>query len=582
VLESFYPGSSNGITFATATMSLAAPQVPDGTGTTGKSAHSIAQIWVTSGFGYNDFGYTCTTTGAAGEEPCTQSLEAGWDVEPNYFQTNPPGDPGGCPNCGYPNSPHLFVFSTNDGYEDGCWDSDSNIGDCLAWIPNTTAMVPGMELPSTGTLYLEPELIPTGSSAGWWLFVDIDASSGYWLGYVPLGEYWGPMLTGAQEYQVGAEVYDNSEGTSGNWTTQMGNGMPAANAGAAYFTGCSAVNTLGAYVGPMMGPVTRPTSFVWAPYGAAGNNGFTYGSGAGFNWSPFQILSPPSATFVPTLTRGSNAITLAPTMSVYDPATQEYELDIYGLLGTASGSNHQAVAYSSYFGVWEDVVNSAFENVYLWGVTTDRHDGALWGWGQGGTVYTTEPNSGTQATLSNFDWTGGSGGMAAGSSIGTVGSLWATGSGNCSGPPAGKCVQYFAPSGTFPGGTWEFLQKAGASQSGAEQLVTDAATESVYALDSSGNVWALAFTSPTNYSWTELKHVNCSDGSATNFDQIAAKSSFIFGLGPGGSVYYYTSANGCWSPVGSKTKFAASIATGDDNFAALWATDTSGQIWTAE
>jgi hypothetical protein len=177
--------------------------------------------------------------------------------------------------------------------------------------------------------------------------------------------------------------------------------------------------------------VTNPSNYVWGPYGAAGNNGFTYGSGTGLNWSSFQTLTPegvnntPGTMFVPTLSLGSNAITLAPTMSIFDNSTQEFELDVYGLSGKASGSNHHALEYSSYFGAWTDILTSGDTDAYFWGVTTNAYDGALWGWTQGGTIYTNEAAtlSGDGTILSQYTWSAGTG-IAAGGPIGSAGSLW--------------------------------------------------------------------------------------------------------------------------------------------------------------
>jgi len=343
--------------------------------------------------------------------------------------------------------------------------------------------------------------------------------------------------------------------------------------------------------------VTNPSNYVWGPYGAAGNNGFTYGSGTGLNWSSFQTLTPegvnntPGTMFVPTLSLGSNAITLAPTMSIFDNSTQEFELDVYGLSGKASGSNHHALEYSSYFGAWTDILTSGDTDAYFWGVTTNAYDGALWGWTQGGTIYTNEAAtlSGDGTILSQYTWSAGTG-IAAGGPIGSAGSLWATTSGRCSGPPAGPCVEYFVPSGTFPGGAWDQL-----TTSGAEQITLDPSgggsdippetlvlAEALYALGSDGNVRQLTNPSAGAYYWIELSQNKCIGGGTISFYQIAAKSGYVFGLDPSGTVFYYTSTNGCWTQVGSKKDFVASIATGNDNYTALWATDTNGQIWTAE
>jgi hypothetical protein len=75
-----------------AVLSLHAP-VPDPNG------HSLAQTWTFSGAKQSNLTscQQCTTD-------CTQSIEMGWIVDPAMFPQN------------NPNSPHLFVYSTQDGY----------------------------------------------------------------------------------------------------------------------------------------------------------------------------------------------------------------------------------------------------------------------------------------------------------------------------------------------------------------------------------------------------------------------------------------------------------------------------------
>jgi hypothetical protein len=76
------------------------------------NGHSLAQTWTTSN------GTLCTGNGSGSN--CVQTVEIGWTVEPTTFATF-------MNNTFVPDpSPHLFVFSTQDGdWSTGCYDGDA-------------------------------------------------------------------------------------------------------------------------------------------------------------------------------------------------------------------------------------------------------------------------------------------------------------------------------------------------------------------------------------------------------------------------------------------------------------------------
>ena len=139
--------------------------------------------------------------------------------------------------------------------------------------------------------------------------------------------------------------------------------------------------------------------------------------------------------------------------------------------------------------------------------------------------------------------------------------------------PSGACIDQFTSN-----------TAQGAFSDGAYQVTIDSRTGRLDALSSDNTVWYY-----TGGAWTHVTKNLCAGGTVT-FDQIAGKDSTIFGVtdnsGSGGTVYYWTSGNGCWGAVGPKTNFALSIATdpvasedgvGTHGFS-VWATDNSNKI----
>jgi hypothetical protein len=87
-------------------MSIFAPAVPTNTAASGD--HSLSQTWTYSGTCFDDFGDSCTGGN------CVQSVELGWDVDPNLDVLL------GLPVSG--DQPALFTFGTANGYASGCYD----------------------------------------------------------------------------------------------------------------------------------------------------------------------------------------------------------------------------------------------------------------------------------------------------------------------------------------------------------------------------------------------------------------------------------------------------------------------------
>ncbi|MGO9833480.1 MAG: neprosin family prolyl endopeptidase [Polyangiaceae bacterium] len=167
--------------------------------------HSLAQTWTTSGTQFYPCeggvatGVACTSTDQAGQ--CFQTIEVGWTVDP--FSSN-----------GGDNNPHLFTFSTQDGYwATGCYDTQPcateacifNAGDQLptssvppcnqygGQVPNpiilfmNTPFMPGMPLTSdVSTLGATPHELQFTTVwddfVGWVIYINGQAMAAFELG----------------------------------------------------------------------------------------------------------------------------------------------------------------------------------------------------------------------------------------------------------------------------------------------------------------------------------------------------------------------------------------------------------------
>jgi hypothetical protein len=170
---------ASGIDRATASLLVYTPLVrrtPD---------HSLAQTWTQSA-------------------DQNETVEVGWTVDPLLNAGN------------HPSSPHLFIFSTNDGYVTGCYNNTG--GNCLPFIlaPQAT-MTPGMTLTSS-TFGGPPVHLVLNTVSG-----DFGYGATGWniqgVGVYPATNYSG-MRTTAGIVQAGGEVYDQTQ----TWVVPMGTG----------------------------------------------------------------------------------------------------------------------------------------------------------------------------------------------------------------------------------------------------------------------------------------------------------------------------------------------------------------------
>jgi Neprosin len=167
--------------------------------------HSLAQLWLTGG--QNSAISTCGGGPAvACTSNCIRSIELGWRVA-NTFSDR---------------LPHLFTFSTIDGYSStGCYDTNSS--SCEFYAPNGTckcpAFIPDPSLASGYTFGQTLPFNPTGEapaelatmvfqdgSNNYWLIVQADGEDPGIVGYYAASDFTIPMDT----FQIGGEVDNNA------------------------------------------------------------------------------------------------------------------------------------------------------------------------------------------------------------------------------------------------------------------------------------------------------------------------------------------------------------------------------------
>jgi Neprosin len=201
--------------------------------------HSLEQTWTT-----ND-----GTSSAPCAPDCTQTVEVGWTVDPNLASLVNPKTPQLA-------SPHLFIYSTADGYQSGCYDVNipSPQTPCPVWIgaPGSPFAV-GMTLASSSapvdppTASLNPptaqvltiqvtQCSDTNDCQDGWE-IELGTEDGgimtvlSELGYYASSNYSGTFQTVAAVFESGGEVYDGTDlNTSTNldsWKVPMGNGNSA-------------------------------------------------------------------------------------------------------------------------------------------------------------------------------------------------------------------------------------------------------------------------------------------------------------------------------------------------------------------
>jgi hypothetical protein len=184
--------------------------------TSSSSDHSLSQLWFSSGSAHYWDAGGCTT-GATGT--CYQTLETGWTVD---SQLN--GD----------NAPHLFIFTTWDGYADGAYNAamaynyKNGVYDSFApWVaypgaPYTVGQPLTYNAVGAVPKEITLEWFSDFGAPDWWLYVN----------GVPIGYYHSTLFSGSMadpngwgnHLFVGGEVY---AGPSGTDTAEMGTGNPA-------------------------------------------------------------------------------------------------------------------------------------------------------------------------------------------------------------------------------------------------------------------------------------------------------------------------------------------------------------------
>jgi hypothetical protein len=141
-----------------------------------------------------------------------QTVELGWTVDNSFNQDAP--------------TPHLFLFSTTNGYGNGCYNNVPNLpGACVPWVPSGQAAFALNQALSyanggqAGAPELEATVILVGE--GYWITLTIGSTSSY-IGYYPRGDFTPKM----DSFSVGGEVYSQT-GAFSSSGLQMGSGYVA-------------------------------------------------------------------------------------------------------------------------------------------------------------------------------------------------------------------------------------------------------------------------------------------------------------------------------------------------------------------
>jgi hypothetical protein len=177
--------------------------------------HSVSQTWTMTGTCAADFSltppYECTKSN------WVQTVEVGWIVGP--------------PN--YDVYTHLFVYSTQDGYQNtSCWAgyaSGSGFCPSTQWFVEYegAAYWPNMTLQTEDSggdpAELSIEVVNGGGNEGYPAEWEVIINDNY-IGYYPGSAFTGQMQTSASLFQVGGEVYDSWANNGQHTETVMGSG----------------------------------------------------------------------------------------------------------------------------------------------------------------------------------------------------------------------------------------------------------------------------------------------------------------------------------------------------------------------
>jgi hypothetical protein len=239
--------------------------------------HSVSQMWVLTGSCASDSFVGSCGTSACAPYTCSnantqvQSLEVGWIV--------------GSPNSDA--NPHLFVFTTTDGYGSSSCFAQSG---CGSFVRMSAPYWPGAPLTSTnlGSTPVELTMAVVNYNQTWYIVAD-----GSYIGYIPPNTYRGQMQSSASYFQVGGEVFDSWENNPPSHTiTFMGSGIsdwgyPAI----AYHRNVQ-------FVAPGGSGWTNAALTFQNGNGITGNNAATYyhvvhGNPGGANWGSFFYFGGP-------------------------------------------------------------------------------------------------------------------------------------------------------------------------------------------------------------------------------------------------------------------------------------------------
>jgi len=183
------------------------------------SEFSLSQLWITDGKGQ-------------------ETVEAGWQV---YRQRHP---------TSYPSDPHLFIYSTQDGYNNtGCYDLD-----CSDFVQTNSSVVIGGRLSNqsqvNGSQYTTRIMVhKDGVNGHWWIAVN-----GVYAGYYPRNLYDSAgIINQAANIDFGGEII-NSWPSGRHTGTDMGSGYkPSSGFGyAAYQRSIRYINTSNVFSKPSL------------------------------------------------------------------------------------------------------------------------------------------------------------------------------------------------------------------------------------------------------------------------------------------------------------------------------------------
>ncbi|HWE27842.1 MAG TPA: neprosin family prolyl endopeptidase, partial [Polyangia bacterium] len=195
-------------------------------------------------------------------------------------------------------NPHLFIYSTTDGYHaTGCFNGESG-SECTQWINISNRYYPGYPLPVSVEGGARHELgLLTINIDQWWIQISVDGVSDY-MGYYVASAFHGTMQTYADNFEAGGEVYDST----GAFTVPMGSGAwPALGlADAAYHHDIWAYgfeNGVKTSWDTLTAVEARPGSYVYssAPAGGSGwENYFYFGNALHLiiHWPPIILDQP--------------------------------------------------------------------------------------------------------------------------------------------------------------------------------------------------------------------------------------------------------------------------------------------------